>query len=121
MKMRTLLAALFFTVGAAVLAQTPPAVAPVGGNDPAATPGLDQRQARQDRRINQGLASGQLTPKEARRLKARERRLQAAKLAAKSDGVVTKRERRRLQHLADRNSRAIKRQKHDAQKTAPAN
>ncbi len=116
MKIQTLIAALLFALGAAALAQTAPAVAPAVVKDPAATPGLDQRQARQEQRINQGIASGQITPKEAARLKAREHRLQAAKLAAKSDGVVTKRERRKLQHMANRNSRAIKRQKHDAQR-----
>jgi len=33
-----------------------------------ATPRVDQRQANQDRRIDQGIASGQLTRPEARRL-----------------------------------------------------
>ena len=119
MKIQTLIAALLFVVGGGALAQTPP-LAPAVVKDPTATPGVDQRQARQARRINQGIASGQLTPKEAARLKAREHRLQAAKLAAKSDGVVTKRERNTLQHRANHNSHAIKRHKHDTHKAAPA-
>ena len=33
-----------------------------------ATPGVDQRQANQEKRIQQGVASGELTPREAARL-----------------------------------------------------
>ena len=83
-----------------------------------ATPKLDQRQANQEKRIEQGVASGQLTPRETTRLEKREGKLQADKLNAKADGKVTAAERRKLQREANRDSRAIHRQKHDAQ-TAP--
>ena len=81
-----------------------------------ATPNLDKRQANQERRIEQGVKSGELTKKEANRLEKREAKLQADKQKAKADGVVTKKERAKLQREANRDSKAIYRQKHDAQK-----
>jgi uncharacterized membrane protein YebE (DUF533 family) len=81
-----------------------------------ATPNIDKRQANQEKRIEQGVKSGELTPKEASRLENREAKLQADKEKAKADGVVTKKERAKLQHEANRDSKAIYRQKHDAQK-----
>jgi hypothetical protein len=81
-----------------------------------ATPNIDQRQANQEKRIEQGVKSGELTAKETARLENREAKLQADKQKAKADGVVTKKERAKLQHEANRDSKAIYRQKHDAQK-----
>src|SRR4051812_8169508 len=79
-----------------------------------ATPNLDKRQANQEKRIAQGVKSGELTTKEANRLEKREVKLEADKQKAKADGVVTKKERVKLQKEADRDSAAIYRQKHDA-------
>ena len=56
MKIQSLLLCVVAASGAA-FAQTP---AP---KDPMATPRIDQRQANQERRIEQGVASGQLTPR----------------------------------------------------------
>jgi hypothetical protein len=81
-----------------------------------ATPNIDKRQANQEKRIEQGEKSGQLTTKEANRLEKREGKLEADKEKAKADGKVTKKERAKLQHEANRDSKAIYRQKHDAQK-----
>ena len=81
-----------------------------------ATPNIDKRQANQERRIEQGVKSGELTKKEAAHLEKREAKLEADKQKAKADGVVTKKERAKLQHEANRDSKAIYRQKHDAQK-----
>ncbi len=50
-----------------------------------------------------------------RRLAAGQVHLRRAEARAKSDGVVTGRERARLQHEANQQSRRIYRQKHDAQ------
>ncbi len=89
-----------------------------------ATPKLDQRQANQAARIEQGKASGQLTDKEAARLEAGQAKVAAKEEKAKSDGVVTRKERAKLQHAENKQSRKIKRQKHDAQTkpaTPPAN
>ena len=80
-----------------------------------ATPRLDKREANQERRIEQGVKSGKLTPQEAARLEKREGRLEKHEAAAKSDGKVTPAERARLQREANRNSHVIARQKHDKQ------
>lgn len=107
MKVKALIVSLTLAIGGAAFAQT-------------ATPNLDKREAKQQARIDQGVASGRLTPKEAARLEKREAKLAANEQAAKADGVVTRKERRRLQRQANRDSAAIYRQKHDAQKTPAA-
>lgn len=81
-----------------------------------ATPGLDRREARMEKRIDKGAASGQLTPKEQSKLERSEDRLERHEERAKADGKVTPQERRRLDREADHNSRAIRRQKHDKQR-----
>ncbi len=110
MKFQGLISTLVLVASGAVFAQ---ASAPTNST---ATPVLDKKQAIQQQRIDQGIASGQLNKREARRLQARQNRLAAHEAAAKADGVVTPRERARLNREADRNSKAIYRQKHDAQK-----
>ena len=81
----------------------------------AGTPRLDHREAHQANRIHNGLANGELTRPEARRLGAGQVHQRRAEARAKSDGVVTTRERAHLQHEANQQSRRIYRQKHDAQ------
>ena len=88
---------------------TPPA------RDPAATPGIDKRQANQDKRIQQGVQSGQLTRKEAARLEKGQARIERMEQRAKADGVVTKKERAQVQQQQNVQSRRIARQKHDGQ------
>ena len=104
MRIQTLIAALALTAGGAAFAQTP-----------LATPKIDQRQASQEKRIDQGIASGALTPRETANLDKRESKIEADKLTAKADGKVTHAERRKLKREENRASRAIYRQKHDAQ------
>jgi hypothetical protein len=81
----------------------------------AGTEALDQREHNQAQRIRQGVKSGELTQPETRRLARGEARLNRNEAVAKSDGVVTARERARLQHEANVESERIYRQKHDAQ------
>lgn len=116
MKIQTLITALVLAASGAAFAQPTPAAV----KDPVATPRLDQRQANQQKRIDQGVASGQLNARETRRLEKREAKLQADKQAVKADGKVTPQERKQLQHEANRDSQAIYRQKHDRQVAAPA-
>ena len=78
-----------------------------------ATPRLDQRQENQERRIEQGKASGELTLREATRLENRHENLASKEATAKSDGVVSKKERAQLHVAAESNSRAIARKKHN--------
>ena len=81
----------------------------------AATPGIDKRQAIQEKRIQQGVQSGQLTGKEAARLEKGQARVERMKEKAKADGVVTKQERARIEHAQNVESRKIAREKHDKQ------
>ena len=107
MKMKILIAALTLSVAGLTMAQTTPA--------PNATPGIDKREANQQKRIDQGVASGQLNAKETNRLDKREAKLNADEAAAKADGKVTPKERMKLRREAARDSKAIHRQKHDRQ------
>ena len=79
------------------------------------TPKFDQRQANQERRIQQGEQSGSLTQREAERLNKGQDHLQTVEQKAKADGTVTRQERARLQHAEDKQSVRIYRQKHDRQ------
>ena len=79
------------------------------------TPRVDQRQANQAQRIEQGKKSGALTTKEAARLEKGQARVQKVEDKAVADGKVTKKERRRLEHAQDVQSRRIYKQKHDKQ------
>jgi uncharacterized membrane protein YebE (DUF533 family) len=83
----------------------------------AETPVIDKRQAHQERRIAQGAASGQLTPRETAQLNRRETRIAKEEAAAKADGTVTQAERRHLRHDEKHASKAIHRKKHNAQTT----
>lgn len=79
------------------------------------TPRADAREARQDARIVQGVASGELTTREAVKLEARQAHIENVEDRAKADGKVTAAERIKLERKQDRSSRAIHRQKHDGQ------
>jgi septal ring factor EnvC (AmiA/AmiB activator) len=82
---------------------------------PALAQTVDQKQADQQRRIQQGVESGQLTPKEARHLQKEVARLRAKEARMKADGRVTPQERAKLQKELDGLDRKIYRQKHDPQ------
>jgi hypothetical protein len=79
------------------------------------TPRIDKREAHQQARIQQGVNSGQLTPREANRLERQQGHIEAAEARARSDGKVTAHERAHLTRMQNRASRDIHRQKHDAQ------
>lgn len=102
-RISTLLIAALAAVALPVVAQT-------------ATPNLDQRQANQQKRIDQGVASGQLTNREAARLEKGQQRVQKMEDKAKADGKVTAKERARLQKAENVQSRQIAKEKHDRQR-----
>lgn len=108
MKKKNLILALALAAAGTAFAQGTPV-------DPTATPRVDRREARQQKRIDQGVASGQLTPKETARLQAQQDRIETAEARAKSDGVVTAKERAGLAHRQNKASRNIRRNKHDRQ------
>lgn len=107
-------AAMLSLAGAHAGAQAAAASAP-GAN----TPRIDQRQARQEQRIDQGIASGELTRREATRLERQQTAINKAEDKAKADGSVTAKERKRLTHAQNHASRNIYRQKHDRQDRQP--
>ena len=80
------------------------------------TPIVDQRQATQERRIDHGIASGVLTEQEANRLAREQAHINKMEDKAKSDRVVTKKEKAGLHAAQDRASRHIAREKHDRQR-----
>jgi uncharacterized membrane protein YebE (DUF533 family) len=81
-----------------------------------ATPRIDQRESKQAARVDQGVASGQLTQREASRLRNGQTHVQHMEDRAKADGTVTAKERARVEHAQDVQSARIYRQKHDQQK-----
>lgn len=95
------------------------AIASLGAFAQAATPGIDQRQANQEKRIDQGIASGELNKRETRRLEKEQVVINKAEDKAKADGTVTKKERARLHRMQNHASRDIRHQKHDAQTAKP--
>ena len=81
----------------------------------AETPVIDQRQTNQEQRIDQGIASGQLNEREVNRLNKQQGHINKMEDKAKSDGVVAKREKAKIEHAQNRASRHIAREKHDRQ------
>ncbi|NML13908.1 hypothetical protein [Azohydromonas caseinilytica] len=102
-----LIAAFLALAGAAAVAQP-------------ATPGVDQREARQEQRIRQGVASGEISAREAYRLERQQGRIDAAEAAARADGRLNGAERERLNRMQDHASADIWQQKHDAHTASTA-
>lgn len=65
------------------------------------TPRIDVAQQQIRARIQQGIASGQITPQEAQTLYHREREIQFRELRMKRDGAATPQERRQLRQDLD--------------------
>jgi hypothetical protein len=74
-----------------------------------------QRNINQEKRINQGVRSGELTNKEAGRLEKGEARIDRKEARAGANGHVSAGEQARIQHADNSESKRIYRQKHDAQ------
>ena len=81
--------------------------------------GTVQRDVNQQRRIEQGLQSGDLTTREAARLEREEARVERDQSRAMQDGKLTPAEKARLAREQNRVSRDIYRERHDAQKGDP--
>jgi hypothetical protein len=81
--------------------------------------GVNSREHREQQRINQGIRSGELTRREARRVEAGLARIRIDERFARMDGHLSPTERARLQRELNRESRSIYRQKHDAQDRIP--
>jgi predicted transcriptional regulator len=73
------------------------------------------RDAHQQARIQQGLASGELTKTEAARMERQQARTSTRQAHAAADGHVSAGEHHRIKRSQNRHSRHIAHQKHDAQ------
>lgn len=104
-----------FTKTFAALALATPLLAFAQTPSAPSAPRIDQRQANQERRIDQGVQSGSLTQKEAARLEKGQDHVQNMEDKAKADGKVTPKERARIEHAQDNQSKRIANQKHDRQ------
>lgn len=81
----------------------------------ASTPRIDQRQENQEKRIQEGVQSGELTKKETRKLERGQAKVQRKENKAMRDGEVTNKEAARVEKAQDKQSYRINRQKHDNQ------
>jgi hypothetical protein len=80
-----------------------------GTNDP----GIQEREQNQEKRIDQGIKSGQLTPGEAGRLETQQAKIKQDEERMKADGNLTGKERAKLTREQNRASRNIYRKKHN--------
>ena len=78
---------------------------------------IHHRRDRQQARIGQGVASGQLTPREGSRMERQQAHLnrKIARERTANGGRLTPAEKRQINRQQNRDSRRIYRQKHDAQ------
>ena len=77
------------------------------------TPQVDQRQDRQERRIEQGVRTGQLTAREAARLERGQARIRQMERQALADGHISRSERAAIQREQDKQNQLIARLKHN--------
>ena len=104
MRTRTLLA--FLIAGMTTTAVAAPAEARI-----------NQRQAKQQQRIDAGISNGSLTAREVNRLQRQQGHIAAYEARSRADGPgLTKAERYRLHQMQDRASANIYHQKHDRQR-----
>jgi hypothetical protein len=74
---------------------------------------VDRRQGHQWSRIRNGMESGSLSRREAKRLRKDQRKIARMERRFERDGYYSRRERRAMEHALDRASRRIKRAKHN--------
>ncbi|MEO5930392.1 MAG: hypothetical protein ABIR47_10710 [Candidatus Kapaibacterium sp.] len=76
---------------------------------------INARQRNQQKRIKEGVKSGELTNKETKQLEKNEGKIRAEEIKDRADGKVTPKERADLQKDLKKESKAIHHQKHDPQ------
>lgn len=74
---------------------------------------VKKKQVNQQKRIKQGIKSGELTRVETKQLKKQQLKIQKIKKTAKADGKVTKREKLKLNTLQEKASKNIYAKKHN--------
>jgi hypothetical protein len=74
---------------------------------------INIREASQEKRIDQGVQSGAVTPKEEAKLNAGQAKIERMENKAKADGTVTKHERKHINKEQDEQSKKIHDVKHN--------
>lgn len=101
----------FLTAALAIFALTAPA---------AVAQRIEERKDRQNERIIEGRKSGELTKKEAARIKARQQKLNKQIREDRRDGGgLSPAERAKIEKRQDNIGKDIYKEKHDAQKAPP--
>ncbi|MBY0452780.1 MAG: hypothetical protein K2P92_07080 [Bdellovibrionaceae bacterium] len=80
----------------------------------------NKREVSQQARIGQGVQSGELTHREARKLRKGQKRIDRLQQQAKADGTVSPEEKLKIEKAQDRQNALIYKQKHDAQERGSA-
>lgn len=75
--------------------------------------GIERRDAINNERIEQGIRTGQITRHEAFRLREQQARIERIEARARADGVVTERERARIEFAQEELSRNIRFERHN--------
>jgi hypothetical protein len=109
-------------IAMAVLAVTAfePSIAVADNQRGVRDPRIDARQQVQRERIQQGVRSGELTRRETARAREDQRDIRQLERAYKSDGELTRGERRDLTQEQNQAGRQLYRNKHDAQERQPS-
>ena len=81
--------------------------------------GFKDRQHQQNRRIQRGIVSGQITPREAKHLYRDQRQIRQLQRHFLADGNLSRRERNTLKERLDRSSNRIYRYKHNHRRIKP--
>ena len=78
---------------------------------------IDRRQGNQERRINEGVRSGELNRSEYTKLEAEQGRIRDMERRARADGYVSTEERARIRQAQNEASRHIYQEKHDSERS----
>ncbi|MEK7832823.1 MAG: hypothetical protein AAB401_17160 [Acidobacteriota bacterium] len=106
----TILFVITLSLGLMAVAQTP---TPTPGKR---TPVATKRQGNQQKRIGQGVASGELKKGEVLKLEKEQQEVQQEKKEARADGTVTGAERKEIQKEQNQASKKIYKAKHNNKK-----
>ena len=107
MKKQSIIIAIVFVAGLLFFTQT------------ASAANLKDRQRQQKQRIQHGLANGQITPREAKKLYRDQHQVRQLRRHFLADGDLSRRERRTLAKRMERSSDRIYRYKHNSRRITP--
>jgi hypothetical protein len=91
----------------------------LGFSQTARAVGFKDRLSQQEQRIQRGIASGQITPREAEKLYRDQYQVRQLRRHFLADGDLSRRERNTLKERMDRSNQRIYRYKHNRQRVQP--